>query len=123
MEDEGTTNFNSIKHRSIEYASGSNLVINISNLIFLPIILIIVGIIIVIIGTFLNKVKSSVIKYIGYISLVVGGLLLCLGELGIIIGILVGKKIWDKNRKKRANELVDDDYEYESNNVAEKIIN
>ena len=43
--------------------------------------------------------------------------------LGIIIGILVGKKIWDKNRKKRANELVDDDYEYESNNVAEKIIN
>ena len=87
MED-STTNFDSIKHRSIVSASGSNLVINISNLIFLPIILIIVGIIIVIIGTFLNKVKSSVIKYIGYISLVVGGLLLCLGELGIIIGII-----------------------------------
>ena len=87
MED-NTTNFDSIKHRSIVSASGSNLVINISNLIFLPIILIIVGIIIVIIGTFLNKVKSSVIKYIGYISLVVGGLLLCLGELGIIIGII-----------------------------------
>ena len=33
---------------------------------------------------------------------------------GIIIGILVGKKLWDNKRKKRANELVDEDYEYES---------
>ena len=33
--------------------------------------------------------------------------------LGVIIGILIGKKIWDKNRKKRANELIDD-YLYES---------
>ena len=32
MEDEGTTNFNSIKHRSIVSASGSDLVINISNI-------------------------------------------------------------------------------------------
>ena len=38
MED-NTTNFDSIKHRSIEYASGLNLIINISNLIFLPKIL------------------------------------------------------------------------------------
>jgi hypothetical protein len=34
--------------------------------------------------------------------------------IGIVIGIFVGKKIWDKNRKKRANELNDDDYEYET---------
>ena len=32
---------------------------------------------------------------------------------GIIIGILIGKKIWDRNRKKRANELIDD-YQYEA---------
>ena len=41
--------------------------------------------------------------------------------LGIILGIFVGKKIWDNKRKKRANELVDDDYEYESKK--EEIIN
>ena len=93
MEDEGTTNFNSIKHRSIVSASGSNLVINISNLVInisnlvTQIILIIVGIIIAIIGTFLTVVKSGVIKLISCISLVVVGLLLCLGVLGIIIGI------------------------------------
>ena len=32
---------------------------------------------------------------------------------GIIIGILIGKKIWDRSRKKRANELIDD-YQYET---------
>ena len=46
---------------------------------------------------------------------------------GIIIGIFVGKKIWDKNRKKRANELLDDDYEYKTTvngeNKDEAIIN
>ena len=40
---------------------------------------------------------------------------------GIILGILIGKKIWDNKRKKRANELVDEDYEYESKK--EEIIN
>ena len=33
--------------------------------------------------------------------------------IGIIIGLIIGKKIWDKNRKKRANELIDN-YQYES---------
>ena len=45
---------------------------------------------------------------------------------GIIIGVFVGKKIWDKNRKKRANELNDDEYEYNSNNndkMDNKLIN
>ena len=32
--------------------------------------------------------------------------------IGILIGILIGKKIWDKNRKRRANELIDN-YQYE----------
>ena len=44
--------------------------------------------------------------------------------IGIVIGIFVGKKIWDKNRKKRANELIDD-YDYESPNkdTQNRIIN
>ena len=42
--------------------------------------------------------------------------------IGIIIGIFVGKKIWDKNRKKRANELVDD-YDYETADKQDKHIN
>ena len=35
--------------------------------------------------------------------------------IGIVIGVFVGKKIWDKARKKRANELLDD-YDYETDN-------
>ena len=50
-----------------------------------------------------NRLESF-LSFIKYISIFVG----------IIIGILIGKKIWDKNRKKRANELIDD-YQYESN--------
>jgi hypothetical protein len=38
---------------------------------------------------------------------------------GIVIGLLFGKKIWDKNRRKRANELVDDDYDYNSGNTGD----
>ena len=42
--------------------------------------------------------------------------------IGIIIGTFVGKKIWDKNRKKRrANELIDEDYEYVTPNNKENI--
>ena len=54
-----------------------------------------------------KKTKANIIEsfwsFFKYISIFVG----------IIIGILIGKKIWDKNRKKRANELIDD-YQYES---------
>ena len=32
--------------------------------------------------------------------------------IAVIIGIFLGKYIWNKQRKKRANELVDDNYEY-----------
>ena len=85
MED-NTTNFDSIKHRSIEYASGSNLKINISNLIFLPKILSIGGIIGLIIGTFLTIVKSSEIKYIGYILLSSGGIVIII-DISLIVTI------------------------------------
>ena len=52
-----------------------------------------------------NKISrlESFWSFFKYISIFVG----------IIIGILIGKKIWDKNRKRRANELIDD-YQYES---------
>jgi hypothetical protein len=32
--------------------------------------------------------------------------------LGIVIGLFFGKKLWDNKRKIRANELIDDDYDY-----------
>ena len=35
--------------------------------------------------------------------------------IGFGVGIFVGKKLWDKNRKKRANELADDEYDYKVN--------
>ena len=50
-----------------------------------------------------KKWFETLLSFCKYISIFVG----------IIIGILIGKKIWDKNRKKRANELIDD-YQYES---------
>ena len=100
MEDEGTTNFNSIKHRSIESVSGSNLKINVPNLMFLPKILSIVGIIGLIIGTFLTIVKSSEIKYIGYIIIFLGGIVII-----IVIILIVTIK-----------------YKFEFNFIVEKLI-
>ena len=99
MED-NTTDFDSIKHRSIESVSGSNLVINISNLKVIPKKLSIVGIIIVIIGTFLTIVKSSEIKYIGYIIIFLGGIVII-----IVIILIVTIK-----------------YKFEFNFVVEKLI-
>ena len=96
MED-NTTNFDSIKHRSIEYASGSNLIINISNLIFLPKILSIGGIIGLIIGLFLIIIKSKIFGYI----------LLCLGGILLIIGIILFSTI---------------KYKFEFNFIVEKLI-
>ena len=39
--------------------------------------------------------------------------------IGFILGLFFGKKLWDKNRKKRANEL-DDDYDYVDRNKEQK---
>ena len=69
-----------------------------------------------------NGGDSQVLKKEEIISIVVIFVLLT----GIIIGVFVGKKIWDKNKKKRANELNDDEYEYNSNNndkMDNKLIN
>ena len=80
MED-NTTNFDSIKHRTIEYASGSILVINIK---VIPKILSIVGNIFEIIGTFLSIV-SFIIK--SFVLFLLSGILIILGIILIIIGI------------------------------------
>ena len=51
-----------------------------------------------------------------YIYLIIGSIILII--IALIGGIYIGKKLWDKSKKKRANELVDDDFEYkaETNN-------
>ena len=43
--------------------------------------------------------------------------------LGIIFGILIGKYLWDNKRKKRANELIDGDFEYIQNDGNENLKN
>ena len=40
--------------------------------------------------------------------------------IGIIVGVLIGKYFWHNNRKKRANELDDDDFEYKINDDNKK---
>ena len=49
--------------------------------------------------------------YFGYISLIV-----ILALLLVILGFLLGKKVYNI-RKKRANELDDDNYEYKGNKI------
>ena len=41
--------------------------------------------------------------------------------IGIIIGLFIGKRIWNKHRKLRANEL-EERFEYVSNNKFSKIV-
>ena len=49
-------------------------------------------------------------------------LLLIVLIVGIIIGFVFGRKVWEKHRKTRANEL-DDNYEYTKENNDDKLIN
>ena len=50
---------------------------------------------------------------------IIGGICIIVG---ICFGVFVGKTLWNKNRKKRANEL-GDDYEYniDENNNEQKL--
>ena len=90
MEEEKKPNFNSIKHRSIESATNTHLLINISNFIsklrILSIIEIIVAIAIIFI--ILVLIKSIVIKYIRYILLSLGILLIIIGIILLVISKL-----------------------------------
>ena len=49
-------------------------------------------------------------------------LLLIVLIVGIIFGYVFGRKVWEKHRKTRANEL-DDNYEYTKENDDDKLIN
>ena len=83
MEEEEIPNFNSINHRSIESASNTDLLINISILTFIPKIITFGGIIVIIISIFLLFIKRHLLDYI---SLSLGGIL-------FIIGIIFFKKL------------------------------
>ena len=76
MEEEEIPNFNSINHRSIESASKTDLLINISNLTFIPKIITFGGIIVIIISIFLLFIKPPIF---GYILLSLGGILFIIG--------------------------------------------
>ena len=62
--------------------------------------------------------KSFWSKYKEYILF--GGLFIFL-IIGAILGYIFGRKIWEKHRKTRANEL-DDNYEYSKDNKDDKIL-
>ena len=62
--------------------------------------------------SFWSKYKVYIIISIIVIVLIVG----------IILGYVFGRKVWEKHRKARANELIDDNYEYKENEE-NKIIN
>ena len=65
-----------------------------------------------------NEEKSEVNKWKYWLFFIAG---ICIIG-GICFGIFVGKIIWDKNRKKHANELVDDyDYNTIENNNEQKL--
>ena len=63
-----------------------------------------------------NNEKSNNLKMIFILILAIIGLsIIC-----VIVGVILGKKIYGLKRKKRANEMVDDDYEYFSDNQKKK---
>ena len=64
----------------------------------------------------IKKLKNSNEKensFIVYFKIII---IIFLIIIGIIFGVLIGKYFWHNNRKKRANELDDDDFEYINNN-------
>ena len=77
MEEEEIPDFNLIKHRSIESASKTDLLINISNLILKPIIYTIIGLIFEILfySSYDKSQNKSMLKYLQY----------CIGIMGIIL--------------------------------------
>ena len=76
MEEEEIPNFNSIKHKSIELATNTDLSIKISKLTFWPKIITFGGIIVIIISIFLILIKRHIFDYI---SLSFGGFVFIIG--------------------------------------------
>ena len=88
MEEEEIPNFNSIKHRSIESASKTDLLINMSDLIFKAIIFTIIGLILEIIfySSYDKSQKKSMLKYLQY-CLAITGIILSTGGIYFLITI------------------------------------
>ena len=66
-----------------------------------------------------NGTKSFWRRYKIYIIIAI---ILIVLIIGFIFGFFFGRKVWEKHRKARANELIDDNYEYKENED-NKIIN
>ena len=92
MMDSGIMKFNSIKHRSIESATNTDLVINMFHLTFKSKRFIIFGIIFDLVGLLFNM-YDGIIKYFGYVLLLISGILIFIqsnvGIITIIIGVLL----------------------------------
>ena len=87
-------NFNSIRHRSIESATNTNLVININlnmfHLKFNSIIFIIFGIIFEMVGSLLINMNDGIIKYFGFALLIIGVILIFILSIEEMITMIIG---------------------------------
>ena len=92
MMDAGIMNINSIKHRSIESATNTDLVINMFHLTFKSKRFMFFGIIFDLVGLLFNM-YDGIIKYFGYVLLLISGILIFMqsnvGIITIIIGVLL----------------------------------
>jgi len=79
MIEKETSNFNSIRHRSIESATNTDLVINFPNVNYKSKILPIFGIIFVIIGSLSIIMLEGKIQFCGYFFLFIGGIFIIIG--------------------------------------------
>ena len=87
MIEEETGNFNTIRHRSIESATNTDLVINLT---FKSKRFIFFGLIYVIIGSLLIKKDDGVIKYFGFTLLIIREILIFKQLIVAIITIIIG---------------------------------
>ena len=89
-----SVNFNSIKHRSIESATKSNLVIKINlnmfHLTFNSIKFIIFGIIFEIVVRLLINMNDGIIKYFGFALLIIGVILIFILSIEEMITMIIG---------------------------------
>jgi len=89
-----SVNFNSIKHRSIESATKSNLVIKINlnmfHLTFNSIKFIIFGIIFEIVVRLLINMNDGIIKYFGFALLIIGVILIFISSIEEMITMIIG---------------------------------
>ena len=61
-----------------------------------------------------NKKKEENYSEHSYVSIIIIIILLIIF---LVLGFLLGKKIYENRRKRKANELIDDDYEYKTDDI------